>query len=134
MAASILVDTNVWLDIINDDPIWYAWSAEQLDRIAHRAAINVVIFSELSVRYERMEDFENAIAMFAIERLAIPFEAGFLAAKAFQQYRKRAGTRAGTLPDFFIGAHAAVASLPILTRDAKRYARYFPNVSLITPN
>ncbi len=134
MAASVLVDTNIWLDVINDDPVWYAWSAEQLDRVAHRAAINVVIFSELSVRYERMEDFENAIASFGIARLAIPFEAGFLASKAFQQYRKRAGTRTSTLPDFFIGAHAAVASLPILTRDPRRYAGYFPNVSLITPN
>ena len=135
MAGSILVDTNVWFDVINTDPVWYEWSAEQLDRAAlqGKAAINVVIFAELSVRYQRMEDFEDAIATFSIERLALPYEAGFLAAKAFQQYRKRAGTRSGTLPDFFIGAHAAVASLPLLTRDPRRYARYFPKIKLIAP-
>lgn len=136
MARNILVDTNVWLDVINADPVWYEWSADQLDRVAHQgqAAINVVIFAELSVRYQRMEDFENAIATFPIERLALPFEAGFLAAKAFQQYRKRAGARTGTLPDFFIGAHAAVSGLPLLTRDARRYTKYFPSVSLISPD
>ena len=136
MADSILVDTNVWLDVINNDPIWFEWSADQLDRVAHqgKAAINVVIFAELSVRYQRMEDFENAISTFAIERLALPFEAGFLAAKAFQQYRKRTGTRPGTLPDFFIGAHAAVSNLPLLTRDPRRYAKYFPKVRLIAPD
>ena len=136
MAGSILVDTNVWFDVINTDPVWYEWSAEQLDRVAlqGKAAINVVIFAELSVRYQRMEDFENAIATFSIERLALPFEAGFLAAKAFQQYLKRAGTRSGTLPDFFIGAHAAVASLPLLTRDPRRYAMYFPKIKLIAPD
>ena len=136
MADSILVDTNVWLDVINNDPIWFEWSADQLDRVSHqgRAAINVVIFAELSVRYQRMEDFENAIATFAIERLALPFEAGFLAAKAFQQYRKRAGTRSGSLPDFFIGAHAAVSRLPLLTRDPRRYTKYFPAVRLIAPD
>ena len=136
MAGNILVDTNVWFDVINTDPVWYEWSAEQLDRVAlqGKAAINVVIFAELSVRYQRMEYFENAIATFSIERLALPFEAGFLAAKAFQQYRKRAGTRSGTLPDFFIGAHAAVASLPLLTRDPRRYTKYFPKVKLIAPD
>ena len=136
MAVNILVDTNVWFDVINTDPVWYAWSAEQLDRVAlqGKAAINVVIFAELSVRYQRMEDFENAIATFSIERLALPFEAGFLAAKAFQQYRKRAGTRSGTLPDFFIGAHAAVSGLALLTRDPRRYTKYFPKISLISPD
>ena len=136
MASNILVDTNVWLDVINADPVWYEWSADQLDRVAHqgKAAINVVIFAELSVRYQRMEDFENAIATFSIERLPLPFEAGFLAAKAFQQYRKRTGNRAGTLPDFFIGAHAAVSGLQLLTRDPRRYTKYFPKVHLISPD
>jgi predicted nucleic acid-binding protein len=136
MASSVLVDTNIWLDVINADPVWYEWSADQLDRVAHqgKAAINVVIFAELSVRYQRIEDFENAIATFSIVRLSLPFEAGFLAAKAFQQYRKQAGSRAGTLPDFFIGAHAAVSGLRLLTRDARRYTKYFPKVSLISPD
>ena len=136
MASNILVDTNVWLDVINADSVWYEWSADQLDRVAYqgKAAINVVIFAELSVRYHRIEDFENAIATFSIERLPLPFEAGFLAAKAFQQYRKRAGIRAGTLPDFFIGAHAAVSGLLLLTRDPRRYTKYFPKVRLISPD
>ena len=135
MANSILVDTNVWLDVINDDPVWFEWSAGQLDHVAKqgKAAINVVIFAELSVRYQRIEDFENAIASFAIERLALPFEAGFLAAKAFQQYKKPAGARRSTLPDFFIGAHAAVSGLVLLTRDARRYREYFPKIKLISP-
>ena len=136
MADHVLVDTNVWLDVINDDPLWFEWSAGQLDRVAQRAqaAINVVIFAELSVRYQRIEDFENAIAPFSIARLALPFEAGFLAAKAFQQYRQRGGVRRSTLPDFFIGAHAAVAGLPLLTRDVRRYRKYFPRLKLIAPD
>ena len=135
MTNKILVDTNVWLDVINADPVWYEWSAEQLEQVAQRgaSAINVVIYAELSVRYERIEDFENAIAPFSIERLIVPYEAGFLAAKAFQRYRKRAGKRVGTLPDFLIGAHAAVARLPLLTRDPRRYSQYFPTVQLIAP-
>ena len=135
MATRILVDTNVWFDVINTDPVWFDWSAGQLERATQRgsAAINVVIYAELSVRFDRIEDFENAIAPFSIERLTLPYEAGFLAAKAFQRYRKRAGTRAGTLPDFLIGAHAAVAKLPLLTRDPRRYSQYFPTVELIAP-
>jgi predicted nucleic acid-binding protein len=135
MATSILVDTNVWLDVINGDPAWYEWSAGQLDRVAGSgsAAINVVIFAELSVRYDRIEDFENAIRAFGIARLQLPFEAGFLAAKAFQRYRGRGGARRSTLPDFFIGAHAAVSGLALLTRDARRYREYFPRVRLIAP-
>lgn len=135
MTNKILVDTNVWFDVINADPVWFEWSAEQLDQVAQRgaSAINVVIYAELSVRYDRIEDFENAIAPFSIERLAVPYEAGFLAAKAYQRYRKRSGKRVGTLPDFLIGAHAAVASLPLLTRDPRRYSQYFPTVQLIAP-
>jgi len=135
MTNKILVDTNVWFDVINADPVWFEWSAEQLEQVAQRgaSAINVVIYAELSVRYERIEDFENAIAPFSIERLIVPYEAGFLAAKAFQRYRKRAGKRVGTLPDFLIGAHAAVARLPLLTRDPRRYSQYFPTVQLIAP-
>ena len=136
MAENVLVDTNVWLDVINDDPAWYGWSAEQLDRVARSgaAAINVVTFAELSVRYERIDDFENAIGPFGIDRLQMPFEAGFLAAKAFQQYRRRGGTKRNTLPDFFIGAHAAVSGLTLLTRDARRYREYFPKLKLIAPD
>ena len=136
MATNVLVDTNVWLDVINGDPTWYEWSAGQLDRVAESgaAAINVVIFAELSVRYERIEGFENAIGPFGIARLQLPFEAGFLAAKAFQQYRGRGGARRSTLPDFFIGAHAAVSGLALLTRDARRYREYFPRVRLIAPD
>ena len=136
MAEIVLIDTNVWLDVINDDPVWYDWSAEQLDRVAHRGtpAVNVIIYAELSVRYERIEDFEGAIAAFAVERLSVPYEAGFLAAKAFQRYRQQGGIKRNTLPDFFIGAHAAVAGLKLITRDAKRYREYFPKLKLVAPD
>jgi predicted nucleic acid-binding protein len=135
MRDNVLVDTNVWLDVINEDPVWYEWSANQLDAIAahQRVALNVVVYAELSIRYARIEDFEDAIASFAIERLEIPFEAGFLAAKAYQRYRARGGAKVTTLPDFFIGAHAAVSRLTLLTRDAKRYREYFPSLKLIAP-
>lgn len=135
MQSSVLVDTNVWLDIINEDPVWQAWSEDHIADIveSQRAAINVVIYGELSVRYAQIEDFENVIAPFGIERLAMPFEAGFLAAKAFARYRQRGGSKRTTLPDFFIGAHAAVAGLTLLTRDATRYREYFPKLKLIAP-
>lgn len=135
MSQLCLIDTNVWLDVINDDPIWFDWSAEQIDQAAYSkgAAVNVIIYAELSVRYSKIEDFERAISAFAVAKLAIPFEAGFLAAKAFQLYRQRSKTQRTTLPDFFIGAHAAVANIPLITRDAKRYRTYFPTLTIISP-
>ena len=133
----VLVDTNVLLDVVEDDPKWANWSQWQLDAISlkERLCIDPVIYSELSIAFERIEELDRALAAASITVLpTIPREALFLAGKAFLNYRKRGGAaRTGVLPDFFIGAHAAVAEMPILTRDDKRYRSYFPTVQLITP-
>jgi predicted nucleic acid-binding protein len=133
----VLVDTNVLLDVVGDDPKWANWSHWQLDAIGlkERLCIDPVIYSELSIAFERIEELDHALAVTDITvLLTIPREALFLAGKAFLNYRRRAGsTRTGVLPDFFIGAHAAVTEMPILTRDDKRYRSYFPTVQLITP-
>lgn len=131
----ILVDTNVILDVIEEDPTWADWSQAQLDRAALNGAllVNPVIYAELSIAFHRIEELEAMLAEAGLMVESIPREALFLAGKAFLQYRRQKGTKQGVLPDFFIGAHAAVLGIPLLTRDAGRYARYFPRVSLITP-
>ena len=131
----ILVDTNVILDVVQDDPVWGEWSQGQLDACAVREelGINTVIYAELSIAFARIEELEDTVHTAGLRFLDIPREALFLAGKAFLAYRKRGGTRTGVLPDFFIGAHAAVMSLPLLTREAARYRTYFPGVALITP-
>jgi predicted nucleic acid-binding protein len=130
-----LVDANVLLDLVTDDPNWAGWSIGALDTASLRGPllINDVIYAELSVRYERIEDLDTFLDGTSIEIEATPRAALFLAAKAFVQYRKSGGSRTGVLPDFFIGAHAAVAGLPLLTRDIGRYRTYFPSLALITP-
>ncbi len=131
----ILVDTNVILDVVQDDPVWAEWSQGQLDAWAVREelGINAVIYAELSIAYARIEELEDTVHTAGLRFLEIPREALFLAGKAFLAYRKQGGTRTGVLPDFFIGAHAAVMTLPLLTREAARYRTYFPGVALITP-
>ncbi len=131
----ILVDTNVILDVVQDDPVWAEWSQGQLDTWAVRdeVAINAVIYAELSIAYARIEELEDTIDTAELRLLEMPREALFLAGKAFLAYRKRGGTRTGVLPDFFIGAHAAVLELPLLTRETARYRTYFPGVALSTP-
>ncbi len=130
-----LVDSNVILDVLTVDPKWSEWSGAALERVADgdRLLLNAVIYAEVSIRFSRIEDLEDALPAALIEREAIPFEAAFLAGKAFASYRKRGGARASTLPDFFIGAHAAVAGHRLLTRDPARYRTYFPGVALISP-
>lgn len=130
-----LVDTNVLLDIVTDDPEWAAWSLSQLDLAMARGrlAINDVIYAELSVRFDLIEQLDAVLDDFQAELLPIPRTALFLAAKAFNSYRQAGGGRTGVLPDFFIGAHAAVTRLPLLSRDARRYRSYFPDVELIAP-
>jgi predicted nucleic acid-binding protein len=130
-----LVDTNVLLDLVTDDPVWADWSIQQLDAAAIRGllTINGIVYAELSVRFERIEDLDTALEEAGITLEEIPRAALFLAGKAFQRYRSAGGTRSGVLPDFFIGAHAAVAGLPLLTRDVQRYRTYFPSLSLISP-
>ena len=131
----ILIDTNVLFDIVTNSD-WADWSAARLEEVAlrHELAINDIIFTEFSVRYPTLEATEKAVAAFGVSIQPIPRPALFLAGRAFQQYRTRKGaTKTGVLPDFIIGAHAAVRGIAILTRDAGRYRSYFPTVELITP-
>lgn len=131
-----LVDTNVLLDVVTDDPNWADWSIEQLEAAALRGPllINDVVYAELAVRYERIERLEAFLAEAGLEMAAMSRSALFLAGKVFQKYRKAGGSRAGVLPDFFIGAHAAVGELDLLTRDTARYQTYFPTVKLFAPD
>ncbi len=130
-----LVDSNVLLDVVTDDPAWALWSIAELDAAAMRGplVINDVIYAELSVRFERIEALDAVLDEARISLDRIPREALFLAGKAFQQYRAAGGLRSGVLPDFFIGAHAAVIEAPLLSRDRRRFASYFPTVRLIAP-
>ena len=130
-----LVDANVVIDVAMDDPVWADWSQEQLDVAAERddLAIGDVVYAELSVRYSRLSELEAMLRQFQISLTPTPREALFLAGKAYQHYRASGGTRTGVLPDFFIGAHALVARMPLITRDATRYRSYFPGIELIAP-
>ena len=132
---STLVDTNVLLDIATRDPAWAEWSLGQLDAAAIRGPIfvNDTIYAELSVRYERVEDVNAFVEIAGLTQQTTPRATLFLAGKVFQTYRGAGGSRTGVLPDFFIGAHAAVESLSLLTRDVRRYRRYFPTLTLIAP-
>jgi predicted nucleic acid-binding protein len=133
--TAVLLDSNVLLDLMTEDPEWFSWSAAAVAGAADtsRLVINAIIYAEVSVRYSRIEDLEAALPKALIEREALPYEAGFLAGKAFLAYRRRGGARRSPLPDFFIGAHAAVAGYRLLTRDATRYRSHFPGLSLISP-
>lgn len=132
----LLVDTNVLIDVWQNDPQWVDWSAQQLNNQAkvHQLAINPIIYGELSVSFSTYELLEEAVSDLALQWMEIPRPALHLAGKAFSRYRQAGGTKANVLADFFIGAHAAVAQVPILTRDRRRYATYFPSVQLITPH
>jgi predicted nucleic acid-binding protein len=132
----MLVDTNVLVDVLENDPDWADGSVAQLRAQAqiHRLVINPIIYAELSLAFRTVEALEEALGSLQIPVLEIPKPALFLAGKAFVQYRRQGGTKTNVLADFFIGAHAAVAGLPVLTRDVRRYASYFPTVKLIAPN
>ena len=133
--TATLVDSNVLLDLMTEDARWSAWSADTLTEVADRSrlVVNPMIYAEVSVRYSRIEDLEDALPSSFFTREAIPYEAAFLAGKCFLDYRRRGGSRTSPLPDFFIGAHAAVAGYALLTRDATRYRTYFPKLELIAP-
>jgi predicted nucleic acid-binding protein len=132
----ILLDTNVVIDVSSNDPIWGDWSQQQLDAAARREAlaINDIVYAELCVGYRRMEEVDCLIAKVGLLIDAIPRRALFLAAKAFQRYRRSGGIKTGVLPDFVIGAHAVVADAALITRDPARYRSYFPGIELIAPN
>jgi len=134
--VAFLDDSNVLLDVMTEDPRWFAWSADAIQRAADsaRLVINPVIYAEISVRYHRIEDLDAALPRAMAEREVIPFEAAFLAGKAYLAYRRRGGRKLSPLPDFFIGAHAAIAGYRLLTRDAARYRTYFPKLVVLAPN
>ncbi len=132
----ILVDTNVLVDLVTDDPLWAEWSQQQLDiaAIQDELAINDIVYAELSVRYARIEELDAMIRGARLVNATMPRPALFLAGKVFQRYRSAGGTRTGVLPDFFLGAHAVVSDCVLITRDAARYRTYFPGIMLIAPN
>ncbi len=132
---TVLVDSNVILDVATNDPAWYGWSSQALESVADSAplAINPLIYAEVSIGFLRIEDLEGALPLRLYRREPLPYEAAFLAGKAFLQYRRRGGVRTSPLADFYIGAHAAVAGFRLLTRDPRRYRAYFPTVELISP-
>lgn len=130
-----LVDSNVILDIVTEDPVWSAWSVESLAAAADRGplVINPIVYAEVSIRFSRVEDLDDVLSPQDFVREPLPWSAAFLAGKAFAGYRKRGGAKGTPLPDFYIGAHAAVAGHSLLTRDAARYRTYYPTVDLHAP-
>lgn len=132
----VLVDSNILLDIFEDEVQWADWSETTLNQYAasYIPSINPIIYAEISVGFARIEELETVLAGCGIQLLAIPKEALFLAGKAFLTYKRRGGTKRSPLPDFFIGAHAAVSGLQLMTRDVARYRSYFPKVQLIAPS
>ena len=134
-APSVLVDSNVLIDVLEQDRHWFDWSAAQLAATVDnaRAVINPIIYAEIATDFATLEDLERALAPFDLRREALPWDSAFLAAKAYKLYRARGGARSSPLPDFYIGAHASLAGFTLLTRDARRYREYFPKLRLISP-
>ena len=130
-----LVDSDILLDVATDDPTWADWSSRALEAAANESplAINALIYAEVSIGFERIEQLEQAIPSNTFRREPLPYEAAFLAGKTFLKYRRRGGQRTSPLPDFYIGAHAAVSGFRFLTRDPRRYRTYFPTVDIISP-
>jgi len=133
--ADVLVDSNVILDVFTQDPRWFDRSAAVLARMAgdHDLLVNPIVYAEVSIGFERIEELDAALPAASFRREPLPWEAAFLAGKCFVRYRRAGGSRRAPLPDFYIGAHAAVRGIPLLTRDAARYRTYFPLLELILP-
>ena len=131
----ILLDANVILDIWDDDPVWYTWSSEQvrIQSFVDELAIDPIVYAEISPRFSTSAHLDEKLEDLGVIVIGIPRRAAFLAGKAYVQYRRQSGTKSNVLPDFFIGAHAAVLGCSLLTRDTRRYSAYFPMVNLITP-
>lgn len=131
----LLVDTNILVDVLQDDPQWANWSIGQLRAQAsvHQLIINPIIYAEISLSFSTYEGLDRAVSTLALELREVPRPALFLAAKAFVQYRRRGGSKRQVLPDFFIGAHATVEGWPLLTRDANRFSTYFPTLQVVAP-
>jgi predicted nucleic acid-binding protein len=130
-----LVDSNVWLDVFGTDSPWRAWSQRALARAYDdgRLCTNPIVYAEVSVRFDTIEGLEALMPSQAVEREPLPYEAAFLAGKAFAEYKRRGGVKRAPLPDFYIGAHAAVRGYRLLTRDAARFTTYFPKLDVISP-
>jgi predicted nucleic acid-binding protein len=130
-----MVDSSVILDVVTEDPDWSEWSADALAQARDdgQLVINPIVYAEVSVGFDRIEDLDDAVPADDFQREALPYEAGFLAGKAFLAYRRRGGQKRSPLPDFYIGAHSAVRGYRLLTRDATRYRTYFPTITLIAP-
>ncbi len=133
--SDILVDSNVILDIFTEDEQWFQWSASQLTELTNRSTlvINPIIYAEISIGFAQVEELQTALPKNYFRYDSLPYQAAFLAGKYFLTYRRRRGTKRSPLPDFYIGAHAVVETMTILTRDKGRYKTYFPNLDLITP-
>lgn len=134
--TATLVDSDVLIDLIGPESPWTDWSSKALSVALEDGAafVNQIVYAEISVGFAAVEDCEWALEVRGIERIPLPWPAGFLAGRAFTDYRRRGGRKLSPLPDFFIGAHAAVEGLRLLTRDANRYRTYFPTVELLTPD
>lgn len=133
--TNVLVDSNVILDIATEDANWFEWSSRELSRCADQGKllINPIIYTEVSIGFEQASDLEGLLLPEFFLRAALPWEAAFLAGKAFLRYRRRGGDRRSPLPDFYIGAHALTLGIPLLTRDTSRYLTDFPSLQLISP-
>jgi predicted nucleic acid-binding protein len=133
--STVLVDSNVIIDLLDRDGEWADWSAAMLTDAAERGrlVINPIIYAEVSVEYDDVDEVEDALPHDYFLRAPLPWEAAFLAGKCFERYRRRGGTKRSPLPDFYIGAHAAVTGMTLLTRDARRYRTYFPKLRIIAP-
>jgi len=133
--TDVLVDSNVILDVLTEDPQWFEWSAQRMAECADGGTlvINPLIYVEISVGFNQVEELEAALPTNFFRRDPLPYEAAFLAGQRFLEYRRRGGDRRSPLPDFYIGAHAEIARMPLLTRDVNRYRTYFSTVQLITP-
>jgi len=131
----VLVDSNVLIDVATMDPVWEPWSRSTLEAIQEHSivVINAIVYGELAIGFSSIEDLDRSLPVDLYRREAVPFEAAFLAGKCFLDYRRRGGSRTGVLPDFLIGAHAAVAGYRLLTRDASRYRSYFPRLDIVAP-
>jgi predicted nucleic acid-binding protein len=131
----VLVDSNVLLDVATNDRYWADWSGRALSEVAEHTTliINPIVYAEVSIGYTKIEDLDAALPAALYQREPLPWEAGFLAGKSFLLYRRRGGSRTSPLPDFYIGAHAAIGRLALLTRDAARYRGYFPTVEILAP-
>jgi predicted nucleic acid-binding protein len=135
LANATLVDSCVLLDVATQDPVWLDWSSQALATAVRSGPVlvNPVVYAEVSIGYDRIEDLDDALPPDIFRREPLPYVAAFLAGKAYRTYRRRGGSRTTPLPDFFIGAHAAVGAFTLLTRDVRRFRTYFPTVRLIAP-